>query len=96
MNGTCKSKRRHVIFQEDRIFIATGFAGLPPERSYAALSLRASSGGTASRPETGGEVSIILTLRRPELSGRDAEHLTEMTRQVALVGESYSIRNLGQ
>jgi hypothetical protein len=61
-----------------------------------ARTLRASSGGTASRPETDGEVSIILTLRPPELSGRDAEHLTEMTRQVALVGKPHGIRNLGQ
>jgi hypothetical protein len=32
----------------------------------------------------------------PELSGRDAEHLTEMTRQVALVGKPHGIRNLRQ
>jgi hypothetical protein len=38
----------------------------------------------------------ILTLRPPELSGRDAEHLTEVTRQVALVGKPYGIRNLRQ
>jgi hypothetical protein len=38
----------------------------------------------------------ILTLRPPELSGSDAEHLTEVTRQVALVGKPHGIRNLGQ
>jgi hypothetical protein len=36
----------------------------------------------------------ILTLRPPELSGRDAEHLTEVTRQVALVGKPHGKRNL--
>jgi hypothetical protein len=38
----------------------------------------------------------ILTLRPPELSGRDAEHLTEVTRQVALVGKPHGKRNLRQ
>jgi hypothetical protein len=38
----------------------------------------------------------ILTLRPPELSGRDVERLTEVTRQVALVGKPHGIRNLGQ
>jgi hypothetical protein len=38
----------------------------------------------------------ILTLRPPELSGRDAEHLTEVTRQMALVGKPHGIRNLRQ
>jgi hypothetical protein len=38
----------------------------------------------------------ILTLRPPKLSGRDAEHLTEVTRQVALVGKPHGIRNLRQ
>jgi hypothetical protein len=36
----------------------------------------------------------ILTLRPPELSGRNAEHLTEVTRQVALVGKPHGKRNL--
>jgi hypothetical protein len=36
----------------------------------------------------------FLTLRPPELSGRDAEHLTEVTRQVALVGKPHGKRNL--
>ena len=35
-----------------------------------------------------------LALRPPELSGRDAEHLTEMTRQMALVGKPRGKRNL--
>jgi hypothetical protein len=38
----------------------------------------------------------ILTLRPPELSGRDPEHLTEVTRQMALVGKPRGIRNLRQ
>ena len=37
-----------------------------------------------------------LALCPPELSGRDVEHLTEMTRQVALVGEPHGRRNLRQ
>ena len=37
-----------------------------------------------------------LTFRPPELSGRDAEHLTEVTRQVALAGKPHGIRNLRQ
>jgi hypothetical protein len=36
----------------------------------------------------------ILALRPPELSGRNAEHLSEMTRQVALVGKPHGKRNL--
>lgn len=36
--------------QKDRIFIATWPCWPASERSYAALSLRVSSGGTASRP----------------------------------------------
>jgi Amidase len=35
-----------------------------------------------------------LALRPPELSRRDAEHLTEMTRQVTLVGKPHGKRNL--
>jgi hypothetical protein len=38
----------------------------------------------------------FLTLCPPELSGRDAEHLTEVTRQVTLVGKPHGIRNLRQ
>ena len=37
----------------------------------------------------------ILTLRPPELSGRNAEHLTEVTRQVALVGKPVHHSKLG-
>jgi hypothetical protein len=37
-----------------------------------------------------------LALRPPELPWRDSEHLTEMTRQVALVGKPHGTRNLRQ
>jgi hypothetical protein len=37
---------------------------------------------------------LLLTLRPAKLSGRDAEHLTEMTRQMALIGKAHGISNL--
>jgi hypothetical protein len=39
---------------------------------------------------------MLLALRPAKLSRCDAEHLTEVTRQVALVGKPYGIRNLRQ
>jgi hypothetical protein len=37
---------------------------------------------------------LLLTLRPAKLSGRDAEHLTEMTRQMALIGKAHGVSNL--
>jgi hypothetical protein len=38
--------------------------------------------------------ALLLTLRPAKLSGRDAEHLTEMTRQMALIGKAHGVSNL--
>ena len=72
--------------------MATGFAGLPQnartQLSRSALLLA----GQLLDQKPAVKSRSILTLRPPELSGRDAEHLTEVTRQVALVGKPHGIR----
>ena len=82
--------------QEDQIFIATWLCWPNSERVYTALSLALLLAGQLLDQKPAVKSRPVLTLRPPELSGRDVEHLTEVTRQVALIGESYSIRNLRQ
>jgi hypothetical protein len=82
--------------QEDQIFIATWLCWPNSERLYTALSLALLLAGQLLDQKPAVKSRAVLTLRPPELSGRDVEHLTEVTRQVALIGESYSIRNLRQ
>ena len=82
--------------QEDQIFIATWLCWPNSERLYTALSLALLLAGQLLDQKPAVKSRSILTLRPPELSGRDAEHLTEVTRQVALVGKPYGIRNLRQ
>src|SRR4051812_16453245 len=61
--------------QEDQIFISTWLCWPNSERSYTALSLAFLSGGKLLDQKPAVKSRSILTLRPPELSGRDAEHL---------------------
>jgi hypothetical protein len=65
-----------------------------PAAPAASLAISGIANDPAHRPAV--KSRSTLTLRPPELSGRDAEHLTEVTRQVALVGKPHGIRNLRQ
>ena len=41
-------------------------------------------------------MAVLLGLRPPKLSRCDAQHLTEMTRKMALVGKAYGVCDLRQ